>query len=349
MRGGGRALRIKLITGPGGHVQGWGDLSTTRMLAEILTGLGHAVDILYVTAPSQLRDGVARSPTDLAWTSLYQLSDNCEYVGDVGGHPWVLDLLDEWGIPYVGSDSECMRAMLDKVRTSRALSRAGVRVPRQWCVDPPAPGGQLELPAVEYPVFVKPRFESESSGIAEASVATTWAETCALVVQIHRRFQQSAIIEAYLPGREFTVSMIGNGRQRRFEPIENVIHAAAYQRYPVLTANLKLNGWLDFSIPRDRADELCAVTAATTSALRCRDHVRVDLREDHEGRLNVIDVNGIPGLNPKKSRSIAIQIIHGVPSGEAPQRLIAEILAAASGRQRAAEHARSPISLTGSE
>jgi D-alanine-D-alanine ligase len=341
-------MRIKLITGPGGHVQGWGDLDTTRMVAEILTGLGHTVDTLFVTAQSQLRAGLARSPTDLAWTSLYHLSENCEYVGDVAGHPWVLDLLDDWGIPYVGSDSECMRAMLDKARTSRTLSRAGIRVPRQWCVDPPAPGAQVELPAVAYPVFVKPRFESESSGIAEASVATTWAELSALVLQIHRRFQQSAIIEEYLPGREFTVSMIGNGRQRRFKAIENVINTAAYRRYPVLTANLKINGWIDFSIPHDRADDLCAVTAATTTALGCRDHVRVDLREDVDGRLNVIDVNGIPGLNPKKSRSIAIQIIYGVPSSEAPQGLIAEILAAASGRQRV-ERARSPVSLTGSE
>jgi D-alanine-D-alanine ligase len=117
----------------------------------------------------------------------------------------------------------------------------------------------------------------------------------------------------------------------------------------VLTANLKIHGWIDFTIPRDRAEDLCAVTAATTTALGCRDHVRVDIREDGDGRLRVIDVNGIPGLNPKKSRSIAIQIIYGVPRAEAPQRLIAEILAAARGRQQVDGRAHSPVSLTGSE
>ncbi len=115
------------------------------------------------------------------------------------------------------------------------------------------------------------------------------------------------------------------------------------------TADLKIHGWIDFTIPSDRADELCAVTAATTTALACRDHVRVDIREDSDGQLRVIDVNGIPGLNPKKSRSIAIQIIYGVPRAEAAQRLIAEILAAATGRQRAPGRVHSSVSLTGSE
>ncbi len=326
-------MRIKLITGSAGHVQGWGDLATTEMVADILGTLGHEAEISFITEFVQLHRELRRSPCDLAWSSLYYLSEHDDFVGDSADQPWILELLERLAIPYVGSGYRCMRAMLDKAHTNERLRRAGIGVPWQHCIAP----GQ-EIPALALPAFVKPRFESESTGVNEQSVVTTFVQLEERIEMVHRHFQQSAVVEEYLPGREFTVSMTGNGPERRFRPVENIIHSEAFERYPTLTNRLKEEGWLKFEIPEDRSETLCTIAEQTATVLDCLDHVRIDLREDATGQPKVIDVNGIPGLNPLKSRSLIIESLYGVTAAEAPAKLISAIIEAAAARYNLTSH-----------
>jgi D-alanine-D-alanine ligase len=77
-------------------------------------------------------------------------------------------------------------------------------------------------------------------------------------------------------------------------------------------------GLTKISIPaqKERAEEAREITRKATDALECRDHVRVDLRVDAQGRLRVMEVNGIPGLKPVKSWSPQIySLYHPSPAG----------------------------------
>lgn len=298
-------MRILLITGPSGHTQGWGDMATTMRIQDALTSMGAEATVLYVESAEALLERLRVRSFDIVWSSLYYLSDNVDYIGTNASGTWVHDILDRMKIPYVGSGALSMKRMLDKAKTNAILAEHGVDVPWQYVVKP----GAGRLPDVNFPAFVKPGFESESAGVGEGSVVLSRAELEKRLAYVHREFSQAAVVEEYLPGREFTVSMLGNGVTREFYPVENVINPAAYSRFPVVTKELKLEGWLDFRVPHEDTDRLCAQAASAASALGCADHVRLDVREDAHGRVKVMEINGIPGLNPSKSRSL---VIHGL-------------------------------------
>jgi D-alanine-D-alanine ligase len=298
-------VRILLITGPSGHMQGWGDMATTMRIRDALTSMGAHATISYVESAEALLDRLKARSFDIVWSSLYYISSNVDFIGTNSSGVWVHNMLDRLNIPYVGSCALSMRRMLDKSWTTAILAERGVDVPLQHVVKLGA-----DAPAdVAFPAFVKPCFESESTGVEEKSVVSSQAELKERLAYVHREFSQTALVEEYLPGREFTVSMLGNGVARELYPVENVIDPAGVTRFPVVTKELKLKGWLDFRVPQGNADRLRALAASAAAALDCADHIRIDMREDANGHVKVIEVNGIPGLNPSKSRSL---VIHGM-------------------------------------
>jgi D-alanine-D-alanine ligase len=171
--------------------------------------------------------------------------------------------------------------------------------------------------------------------VAEGSVVLSRVALRDRIAYVHREFSQAAIVEEYLPGREFTVSMLGNGAARECYSIENIINPAAYARFPIITKELKREGWLDFRIPHEDAARLHVQAAAAARALGCEDHVRIDVREDARGCVKVIEINGIPGLNPINSRSL---VIYGLYQSLTPEEvfrpLIKRVIVAALARYR---------------
>lgn len=323
-------MKILLVTGPAGHVHGWGDLKTTRLLLDALSSRGATTSLLYVQSMDELMAGLKRRSFDIVWSSLYFSAEANEIIGSLPESPWVQDIFESMELPYVGSSAASMRRMLDKAKTLALLAEQGVGVPWQRVVAP-----RDETPDVTFPVFAKPRFESESSGISESSVVGSMEQLRQRLHYIHETFRQDALVEEYLPGREFTVSMLGNGANRRFHAVENVIHPAGITRFPVITQNLKLDGWLDFKLPTvEESRTLQAVAEPAAAALQCADHVRLDMREDVHGRVKVLEINGIPGLNPAKSRSLSIHTLYreGCSARDCFPDLVCRIVAAALDR-----------------
>ena len=154
------SIRIALITGVAGDVQGWGDLKTTELVRDTLSSLGFDTRILFIESISDLMAGLREADVDLAWPSLYYVSDNPGFVQQNTGERWIHDILESMGMPFIGSFGSSMRTMLDKVATTQRLAMNGVSVPWQHTV---AVGG--EVPTVSFPAFVKPRFGSESIGV----------------------------------------------------------------------------------------------------------------------------------------------------------------------------------------
>ncbi len=303
-------INIKIITGLSGDAQGFGDMTVSNLVRELLISLGFNVDILYIECLQDLIDDLHRNPCDLAWPSLYFVSEYTDHIIPINDHLWIQDILDAHQIPYIGSNGASMRCMLDKAMTTQKLVHHGIDVPWQHIAKL---GGNL--PTVNLPAFVKPRYGSESSGIGEHSVATNVHQVENCVAVIHRDLRQDALVEEYLPGREFTVLMIGNGESQYFYPVENIVNPDGVERFAILTKQLKMGGWLDFTIPYDRKEELHTLGEKVVYALGCCDHVRIDIREDVNGLLKVIDVNGIPGMNPAKSRSLVAHNLYSMSSG----------------------------------
>ena len=144
----------------------------------------------------------------------------------------------------------------------------------------------------------------------------------------NRELSQAALVEEYLPGREYTVMVIGNGPRREILPGRVTVDPSHYGRFPILRSDLRGVGLTHISIPEEHAEEAKALAAAACDALACEDHVRIDMREGADGRLRIMEVNGIPGLKPVKSWSPQIFALYH--PGDDPYRgLVGTIVSSA--------------------
>lgn len=300
-------MKILLITGPASEAQGWGDAETTQRIRAAIEDTGKEVRVLDVATLDDLMRGLDKIRVDLAWSSIYQVSDNAAFIGLNHQEPWVMDILEDRGIPYVGSSVSVLKTMLDKSKTRDLLAKHGLAVPRQQVVEL---GDAMSLgdaaAGTIFPAFVKPRYESQSAGISEQSIVHSHDALMDRVRYIHAELEQCALVEEYLPGAELTVSFLGKGPQHaeQFHAVVNRLDPSSYVRYPVIMTDIQ--DVLHLELANGLAGPAEALAARAVTALGCRDHVRVDMREDQAGDLKIIEVNGIPGLTPNISRSCEI-------------------------------------------
>jgi D-alanine-D-alanine ligase len=323
-------MRIVLLTGPGGDAQGWGDLKVTESVRQALESLGHPARIAYVADEAEFHRLVDARDFDIVWSALYHITPNEAFIGRNAEGLWVADVFDERRVPYIGSDSRTMKAMIDKFQTHEILAAAGVAVPAHVLLH----SGD-DVSAVEYPAFVKPICESRSVGISDESVVRDEGELRRRIAFIEKEFDEPALVEEFLPGDEFTALVLGNGRTREVLPGLVTVEASHYHGYRILRSDLRGVGLTRIGLAGARTKEAQALGDAAAEALGCLDHVRIDMRVDRAGRLRIIEVNGIPGLKPHKSWSPQLYTLyHGSPEGEDEdyRRLIGVIADAARRR-----------------
>jgi D-alanine-D-alanine ligase len=305
-------MRVLLLTGPGGDAQGWGDMHVTESVAAAATAAGHPARIAFVETEEEFLRAVDGGGFDIVWSALYYITPNEKFIGRGENAMWVADVLDSRGIPYIGSNSQTMREMIDKYRTHEALASRGVAVPAHHLVC-----SADDVSAIRYPAFVKPMGESRSVGINDDSVVTNVDELMRQVRWIEREFNQAALVEDFMPGDEFTTLVIGNGPTRECLPGLVSVEEKYYGKHKVLRADLRGVGLTKISRPSSRGEEAKALAEQAADAMRCLDHVRIDIKTDAAGALRIMEVNGIPGLKPHKSWAPQIYTLYyGSAEGE---------------------------------
>ncbi|MGB5986777.1 MAG: ATP-grasp domain-containing protein [Desulfobacterales bacterium] len=298
--------RVLIITGAAGDAQGWGDLGVTETLRDALLAGGYEARIEFVRSLDDFKRALDTRTFDIVWSALYHIGAEADIVGqNLDEAAWLADILDRRRIPYIGPSARTMRQLIDKSWTHRILSNADIAVPNHHEV----PAGQ-QLPEVAFPAFVKPSCESRSVGISDASVVHDRNQLARQVAEVHQRYRQPALIEAYLPGPEYTVLMLANGSGQEFLTGVVEVEACYYGKYPILRADMRGVGITRIAIPETRVQEAAELCRQAVGALNCLDHVRVDMRVDGQGKLRIIEVNGIPGLKPGKSWSPQIYSLY---------------------------------------
>lgn len=303
-------MKISLITGTAGDIQGWGNIETTHALEAVLKSSGKQVEIFFATGYEGLCHYLQKRNFDMIWSSLYHITEKEDSIEVPLNEKWVQDYLEIYEIPYIGSSASSLKMMLNKQQTSIALSKKNVPVPAQFYID--SVESVAMLTELEGQFIVKPCYGSNSTGVDETSVVRTPEKLIEKVTSIITKLDQPVVVEEYLPGDEYTVLVLGNHKKRHLYSVVNSLRRDSYQDYPIITSNLKYKHGIEFHKP-DKAVQAMAedVAERTAVALDCRDHVRIDMRMDHQGEIKVIDVNGIPGLSPVLgSRSLAIQELY---------------------------------------
>lgn len=217
--------------------------------------------------------------------------------------PAILDML---GIPYTGSDPLTLAICLDKARTKEILTYYKIPNARFLIADNPADVANHDF---KFPVIVKPVSEGSGKGIFSTSFVENKKDLVREVERITFEYRQSALIEEFLPGREFTAAVLGNGSEAEVLPIveinykdfpDDFIPIYSYEAKWIL--DTKENPLDVFHCPANISAELEEAikynVLRTYNTLRCRDWSRIDIRLDDHGVPNIIEVNPLPGILP---------------------------------------------------
>jgi len=214
-----------------------------------------------------------------------------------------------YGIPYSGSDPFSLALCLDKARTKEILRARDVPTADWWLVRTVTDVTSLLDQPLQFPLFAKPVHEGSSKGITERNFVASPHQLRPVVLELLERYQQPVIVERYLAGAEFTCGVLGNGAEARVLPIVGMNFGSLPSgALPIYGFEAK---WVWDSaerplqifecparIPDSLRAEIERVVLRTFDALGCRDWSRVDVRLDGDGRVNVVEVNPLPGILP---------------------------------------------------
>ena len=246
------------------------------------------------------------------WDMVFNIAEGLRGIAREAQVPAILDLYD---IPYTFSDPLVMSLTLHKGLTKQVITECGYPTPEFTVVERPADATAVTL---EPPYFIKPVAEGTGKGVTEHSIIwdrTRLAEGCTGLLE---QYRQPVLVEQYLPGREFTVGILGTGPDAEVLGTLEVIllEGAEKNVYSYINKEnceelVKYRLGLPDNDPSVREAE--AVALATWRSLGCRDGGRVDLRCDEKGKPYFLEVNPLAGLHPEHS-DLPILCTHlGIP------------------------------------
>ena len=280
----------------------WDDIHTVRAVERALASR-HRVTLVNadLDAFAVLRN--LRGQIDL----VFNIAEGLHGASREGQIPALLDMLE---IPYTGSEPLTLGLCLDKRRTKEILRYNGVPTPRFWTVTSLA-----EIPLrLSFPLIVKPSLEGSSKGVNDRSLVRSRKELRCQVEWVLATYRQTALIEEFLPGREFTVAMLGNNDNLRALPIVEINFATLPQgANPIYSYEAK---WVwdreedplqIFTCPARIEPflqrQIESVCRQAFNALGCRDWCRIDVRLDAAGHPQIIELNPLPGILPRPEQN----------------------------------------------
>jgi D-alanine-D-alanine ligase len=297
----------------------WDDLDSEETIQAITTAIeagGHRVTFL--EGDVTLYDKLETFRPDICFNI-------CEgHFGDAreAQVPAILEMLR---IPYTGSRVLTLALALDKPMTKRVLAYHGLPTPPFQTFE--RVNESLD-PDMQFPLFVKPSREGTGMGVSADSIIRDEEQLGRQLRRIFQRYDQPALVERFIEGREVTVGVVGNltppvawrlpedeeaPRISRglhfFPPLEVDMTAYPAEEGGVYTSRIKVDMAHEFHylcpapLSTEQVEDLNWLTAATFRIAGCLDVARVDFRLDaNDGdKPYILEVNPLPGLNPDYS------------------------------------------------
>jgi D-alanine-D-alanine ligase len=231
------------------------------------------------------------------WEIVFNIAEGLRGFGREAQVPALLDAYD---IPYTFSDPLVLALTLHKGMTKHVIRDLGIPTPAFAVVESPEEIAGIGIP---FPLFAKPVAEGTGKGVTAASKIADRAELERVCRSLLETFGQPVLVEAFLPGREFTVGIIGTGTEA-FAPGVLEVHfteKAEREIYSYLNKE-DWHGRIEYRLATDAAARLAEKTAlAAWRGLGCRDGGRIDLRADADGVPQFMEVNPLAGLRPEHS------------------------------------------------
>jgi D-alanine-D-alanine ligase len=275
--------------------------------------LGEMEDISKAIASQGYKSSILNVNADIV-RFVTHLNDNrpdlifnlCESVGNESIHEMhAVGIFELLGIPYTGSVPLVLGTALNKVRVKEMLLFHGLSTPRYQLIDNPV---KFTVdPSLNFPLIVKPAHEDASIGIEAKSIVRSIAELKRRVRHVYEQFQQEALVEEFIDGRELNVAILGNKKPVVF-PISEIDMTTLPKQYPkIISYNAKwlvgsdeyvhTKGVCPADIPADLAARVREMALAAYKLVGCRDYARVDFRLSPDNTPYILEVNPNPDLS----------------------------------------------------
>jgi len=297
-------------------------VATIDAIVSALREIGHQTD--RVGSGRQLIDRLAAGDR---WDLVFNIAEGLHGTAREAQVPAILDIYE---IPYTFSDPLVLAVCLHKGLTKTVVDRAGLPTTPFVLVEKIEDVETIDLP---FPLFAKPVAEGTGKGITGDSKIRDRDSLRRVCRELLVRCRQPVLVETFLPGREFTVGILGTGDDARV--------IGSMEIFILPTAESDVYSFVNKSryeefcryLPRRGADDpevaqAEQVALAAHRALGCRDASRVDVRSDGHGRPHFMEVNPVAGLHPRDSDLPIICRFFGI----AYRELIEQIVTTASCR-----------------
>ncbi len=248
----------------------------------------------------------------------------CEgFRGNAKKEMHVAALLELLEIPFTGNSAKTLGIAQDKDLTKRILSASGIPTPR-WVV---YHGGNLphSIP-FSFPLIVKPSQEDASVGIEKRNVVKDMKSLHQVTKDLYEQYREPILIEEFLPGREFNVSLLEREGELHTLPISEVSLKDLEQEGSALVSYEAK--WIEdspefrltpsicpASVSPELAETLRTLAVETWKVLGGKDYGRVDFRLDREGNPYVLEFNPNPDISLQAGFSKALKAA-GIPYEE---------------------------------
>ena len=268
-------------------------------IAAVQKSLEERHEVILIDAGNDAYGDLQKARPDIVFNMAEGASGPCR-------EGYIPSILEHLQIPYTASDPLTLSICLDKSRTKEILAYYGLPTSRFRIVS----DNNFSFNSLHYPLMVKPLYEGSSIGIRNNSLVKTRQEMKERVLWLLDNYREPALVEEFLPGREFTVAILGNGSEARVLPIVEILFDSLPEGVnPIYSYEAKWiwdqgsNPLNIFECPARLSPELQAdiesVCLRAYSVLRCRDWCRIDVRLDAGGRPHILELNPLPGILPR--------------------------------------------------
>jgi D-alanine-D-alanine ligase len=287
---------IEIVVSTDRSLSSMGSISREAILAVLKTRYNH-VRISVVNTLQDLDAVVSRKP-DLVFLGMKFIPVHSELGMHDPDKIWLSEYLEKYEIAYTGSGHESSKLEFNKKLAKQRVSESGINTARYMTV---RKGDEITVQDIKltYPLFVKPLDRGGGAGIDDRSLVYTFEQLKARVKSLAENINADALIEEYLPGREFSVGILKDVHSSLYAvmPIEIVAPknqaGARFLSGSVKSADLEYTLAITDNVLKAKVNSL---GLRAFNALGATDFGRIDVRLDAGGEPHFLEANLIPSL-----------------------------------------------------
>lgn len=324
-------LKKKDPSKPADYFSEFDSEETISAISGALKNKGHSVDHVEVETPN-LFSYFRQNRVDM----VFNIAEGKSGKFRESEIPAILDYLN---IPYTGSDTFSLALALNKALTKKILIAENIPTPKFQLFE----RGNEELkPELQFPLIVKPNCEGSAKGINASNVVHNKDELFKKIKELNESYRQEILAEEFIEGRELTVGILENGGKTTILPILEIDFSTCAKsgeffyswRMKEYQGNEDMGLTPTFHCParldKDVERKVKEVVLKTHHAVGCLDISRTDIRLNKDNIPYVLEINPLPGLDPKESNFP----IMAYAAGMTYEDLIEAILLSASKRRK---------------